>query len=158
MPSGPGGLDGNGIWQFGEDDAVGSLFSDFLNLLAGSTSAEIGDLVTALGVVQGKLADTGWITPALNAGWTALGGEAPGYRRLNGVTIFRGRGTSTGASQYAFALPANFRPSFNTISRTDANGTSVRALVSSGGGVGQVAAAAVTAYSFGGLPSFIAEL
>lgn len=37
MPSGPGSLDAEGIWQFGEDDSE-ALASDLLNLLAASTS------------------------------------------------------------------------------------------------------------------------
>jgi hypothetical protein len=41
MPTGPGGLDSNGIWQFGEDDSE-ALASDLLNLGMGSVSDALG--------------------------------------------------------------------------------------------------------------------
>lgn len=43
MPIGPGGLDSNGIWQFGEDDSE-ALASDLLNLGMSSVSTAIGSL------------------------------------------------------------------------------------------------------------------
>jgi hypothetical protein len=43
MPTGPGGLDSNGIWQFGEDDSE-ALASDLLNLGMGSVSTAITNL------------------------------------------------------------------------------------------------------------------
>ena len=43
MPIGPGGLDPNGIWQFGEDDSE-ALASDLLNLGMSSVSTAIGSL------------------------------------------------------------------------------------------------------------------
>ena len=43
MPIGPGGLDSNGIWQFGEDDSE-ALASDLLNLGMSSVSTAIGAL------------------------------------------------------------------------------------------------------------------
>ncbi len=39
MPTGPGGLDSNGIWQYGEDDTE-ALASDLLNLGMASISTE----------------------------------------------------------------------------------------------------------------------
>lgn len=104
-------------------------------------------------------ADTGWITPTLADGWATAYGETPGYRRLNGVVYLRGRATTDGTIGYAFELPAGFRPSTNTLQRTDANGVSVRAIVSAGGGVGQVTEAAVSdlGFSIGGLRPFIAD-
>lgn len=41
MPTGPGALDAQGVWQFGEDDTE-SLASDLLNLLAAATSTQFG--------------------------------------------------------------------------------------------------------------------
>lgn len=43
MPTGPGALDANGIWQFGEDDSE-SLASDLLNLGMESVSDAVADL------------------------------------------------------------------------------------------------------------------
>ena len=50
MPIGPGGLDSNGIWQFGEDDSE-ALASDLLNLGMASVSTAIGGLGGA-GILQ----------------------------------------------------------------------------------------------------------
>lgn len=50
MPIGPGGLDSNGIWQFGEDDSE-ALASDLLNLGMASVSTAIGGLSGA-GILQ----------------------------------------------------------------------------------------------------------
>lgn len=47
MPLGPGALDSEGIYQFGESDTE-SLASDLLNLLAGSTSTQIAAVRAAL--------------------------------------------------------------------------------------------------------------
>lgn len=44
MPTGPGSLDANGIWQFGEDDSE-SLASDLLNLGMESVSDKIGTMI-----------------------------------------------------------------------------------------------------------------
>lgn len=41
MPTGPGGLDSKGIWQYGEDDSE-ALASDLLNLGMASVSTAIG--------------------------------------------------------------------------------------------------------------------
>jgi len=51
MPIGPGGLDSNGIWQFGEDDSE-ALASDLLNLGMGSVSTAISTLGGVLQVVS----------------------------------------------------------------------------------------------------------
>lgn len=50
-----GALDGQGIYQYGEDDKA-ALFSDLLNLLAGSTSAQIAADRVRLGVIETKQA------------------------------------------------------------------------------------------------------
>ena len=50
MPIGPGGLDSNGIWQFGEDDSE-ALASDLLNLGMASVSTAIGAIPPA-GILQ----------------------------------------------------------------------------------------------------------
>jgi len=51
MPIGPGGLDSNGIWQFGEDDSE-ALASDLLNLGMGSVSTALSTLGGVLQVVS----------------------------------------------------------------------------------------------------------
>jgi len=57
MPIGPGGLDSNGIWQFGEDDSE-ALASDLLNLGMGSVSTAISTLGGVLQVVHAEKLDT----------------------------------------------------------------------------------------------------
>jgi hypothetical protein len=59
MPTGPGGLDSNGIWQYGEDDSE-ALASDLLNLGMASVSDALGNLVTGqvLQVVSTTKTDT----------------------------------------------------------------------------------------------------
>ena len=57
MPTGPGGLDSNGIWQFGEDDSE-ALASDLLNLGMGSVSTAISTLGGVLQVVSTTKTDT----------------------------------------------------------------------------------------------------
>jgi len=57
MPTGPGGLDSNGIWQFGEDDSE-ALASDLLNLGMGSVSTAISTLGGVLQVVSTAKTDT----------------------------------------------------------------------------------------------------
>jgi len=55
MPIGPGGLDSNGIWQFGEDDSE-ALASDLLNLGMASISTEVGLLDAAVAaIVTGQI-------------------------------------------------------------------------------------------------------
>ena len=57
MPTGPGGLDSNGIWQFGEDDSE-ALASDLLNLGMGSVSDAFTNLAGVLQVVSVTKTDT----------------------------------------------------------------------------------------------------
>ena len=57
MPTGPGGLDSNGIWQFGEDDSE-ALASDLLNHGMGSVSDAFTNLAGVLQVVSTTKTDT----------------------------------------------------------------------------------------------------
>ena len=57
MPTGPGGLDANGIWQYGEDDTE-ALASDLLNLGMGSVSTAIAGAGRILQVVSTTKTDT----------------------------------------------------------------------------------------------------
>jgi len=52
MPIGPGGLDANGVWQYGEDDTE-ALASDLLNLGMASVSTEVGLLDAAVAAITG---------------------------------------------------------------------------------------------------------
>ena len=55
MPTGPGGLDANGVWQYGEDDTE-ALASDLLNLGMASISTEVGLLDAAVAaIVTGQI-------------------------------------------------------------------------------------------------------
>jgi len=55
MPTGPGGLDANGVWQYGEDDTE-ALASDLLNLGMSSISTEVGLLDAAVAaIVTGQI-------------------------------------------------------------------------------------------------------
>jgi len=63
MPIGPGGLDSNGIWQFGEDDSE-ALASDLLNLGMGSVSTAISTLGGVLQVVSTTKTDATVISVA----------------------------------------------------------------------------------------------
>ena len=100
MPLGLGSLV-NGVWKYGENDATGPLFSDFLNKLGDSIRTQI---------VPAKLGDTGWINLTLINGWApAFSAEVPQYRRLNGIVYFRGM-PSGGTQPSVAAIPAGFRP------------------------------------------------
>ena len=59
MPTGPGGLDANGVWQYGEDDTE-ALASDLLNLGMASVSTALAAIVTGqiLQVVSTTKTDT----------------------------------------------------------------------------------------------------
>ena len=59
MPTGPGGLDPNGVWQYGEDDTE-ALASDLLNLGMASVSTALAAIVTGqiLQVVSTTKTDT----------------------------------------------------------------------------------------------------
>jgi len=71
MPIGPGGLDSNGIWQFGEDDSE-ALASDLLNLGMGSVSTAISTLGGVLQVVSVTKTDTFSTTSREYANLTGL--------------------------------------------------------------------------------------
>jgi hypothetical protein len=76
MPIGPGGLDSNGIWQFGEDDSE-ALASDLLNLGMSSVSTAIGSLPAPadpaiLQVVSTTKTDV--FSASLSTGWVGVTG------------------------------------------------------------------------------------
>lgn len=90
----------------------------------------VDDKLTAIGVAAAAAAaaddtrldaleaDTGWIAPAFNSGWSHYGAGylSAGYRRLRGVVYLRGmikRGSVD--SLIPFVLPAGFRPSAASI-------------------------------------------
>lgn len=109
MATGPGFIDAQGIYQYGEADDAGPLFSDFLNLLADSTSAAIAADRVRLTAAEALLGDSGWINATLGGGWGTSAGLTAKYRRKNGVVYLTGR-LSGGAAGTMFTLPAGFRP------------------------------------------------
>jgi len=77
MPTGPGGLDSNGIWQFGEDDSE-ALASDLLNLGMGSVSDAFTNLAGILQVVS---------TAKTDAYSSGLGGQGVFTDDVTGLTV-----------------------------------------------------------------------
>lgn len=106
MPIGPGSTI-DGVYKYGESDATGPLFSDFLNMLGDSIRTRINAIVTL-----GKIADSGWLNLALINSWAVSGGFTPQYRKLNGVVYFRGR--MSGGSGAPFVVPAGYRPGIDS--------------------------------------------
>jgi hypothetical protein len=65
---------------------------------------------------------TAWVTPTLNAGWTAQSGFA--YRRVRDEVQFRGALSWTGSgTAVAFTLPVGFRPDFGAYFGASSNTT-----------------------------------
>jgi len=109
-------------------------------------------------VLLSALDDTGWIAPALGSGWSVYNGETIGYRRLNGVTYLRGRGSSTGTSGTAFTLPVEFRNGqIMIVLAPDAGGAATRSNILTTGAVSQAVLAAVTGWSFAAFTPFPAD-
>jgi hypothetical protein len=106
-------------------------------------------------VLVSALDDTGWITPALSAGWVSV--VTPQYRCKNGIIYFQGRASSTGANAVAFTLPALFRPGVQVVFLAENAGASVRCQVMNSGTVGQVVAAAASSLSFNSCSPFPAD-
>ena len=81
MPIGPGGLDPNGIWQYGEDDSE-ALASDLLNLGMSSVSTALSSLGGGFdSSVTITATDAAWAVPTLGSPIvkiTAVGGGGGG--------------------------------------------------------------------------------
>jgi hypothetical protein len=127
MPLGPGALDANAIYQYGESDSAGPLFSDFLNLLGASVSAKFTAAALPFVAASAAARDTHWGTPANAAARRALqdrgaltvrtdkgnieqyfanftdGGANPGGRTVQGWYIVLGPDTPA-----SLALAANW--------------------------------------------------
>lgn len=71
MAAGPGFYDAQGVWQYGESTPAGPLFSDYLNLLADSTSDAIAADRVRLVSLEGR-------TPFAQAAGRALTSGAAG--------------------------------------------------------------------------------
>lgn len=99
MPLGPGSTI-DGVYKYGESDATGPLFSDFLNLPGDGIRTRLN---------AGKVGDTGWTPITLAGTWVTSLSEVPRYRRLNGVIYLTGVATGGGATTLG-TLPAGFRP------------------------------------------------
>jgi hypothetical protein len=110
MAAGAGFYDANGVWQYGETDAI-ALFSDTLNKGMDSVSDAITADRTRLTTLETATADTGWITLTISAGgWTVL--QPVRYRKIGSVVYIDGElvGGTVGNTVIA-TLPAGFRPS-----------------------------------------------
>ena len=121
MPTGPGSLDAQGVWQYGEDDSE-TLASDMLNLGQASVSAQLvidrARLTAAeadIDALEAKTTDTGWVTITLTGGATVYSGKTPAYRVKSGICYLRGAIT-TGTSGTKFTLPVGARPSMEVSS------------------------------------------
>ena len=110
MPTGPGGLDANGVWQYGEDDTE-ALASDLLNLGMGSVSTVVGGLgaPTILQVLSVNKSDT--FTASVTAGASvAVTGLSITHTMASAsnkllITAFFGAAASSGdRAQVAMAL------------------------------------------------------
>lgn len=145
MPTGPGTTI-DGVYQYGESDPTGPLFSDFLNLAGASIRTRLN---------SGKVGDTGWINLALLNSWVTSGGLTPGYRKLNGVVYLRGR--ISGGSGTPFTLPAGYRPGQDTrVNLADGStGIANSACVITTAGAATVTSS--TAPNLGGFTPFIAD-
>jgi hypothetical protein len=143
-----GNLDANGIGRYDNPhNTVGLSFAGLLNLALSSVSQ-------ALTTIRG---DSGWITPNISAAWSAIAGEEPGYRRLNGVVYLRGRASRSSGSVALFTLPEGFRPAMQLVVLLEANGVARRVSLGSSGVVfDTLGAGAVSALSVGSFPPFIA--
>ena len=82
MPTGPGGLDANGVWQYGEDDTE-ALASDLLNLGMSSISTEVGLLDAAVAAIV-----TGQILQVLSTTKTDTSSSTSGtYADVSGLSL-----------------------------------------------------------------------
>lgn len=116
MPAGPGAVDGNGIYQYGEADTAAPL-SDLLNLGQGSTSTQVGLLKSGRASdVAASVAPWSSYTPVLSAVTTNPGlGTGPvqvgKFKVVDKVctgwaNITAGTGTVTpGSGTYRMSLP-----------------------------------------------------
>jgi len=147
MPIGPGGLDSNGIWQFGEDDSE-ALASDLLNLGMGSVSTAISTLGGVLQVVSTTKTDTFSASTASGA-FTAVTGlsaaitpSATSSKILVRVTLVGASSRDSGAGMGDFRIKRDS----TAIAIGDAAGSRARlsgaALVSVGYALGIVGSSA----------------
>jgi len=147
MPTGPGGLDSNGIWQFGEDDSE-ALASDLLNLGMGSVSTAISTLGGVLQVVSTTKTDTFSASTASGA-FTAVTGlsaaitpSATSSKILVRVTLVGASSRDSGAGMGDFRIKRDS----TAIAIGDAAGSRARlsgaALVSVGYALGIVGSSA----------------
>jgi len=131
MPIGPGGLDSNGIWQFGEDDSE-ALASDLLNLGMGSVSTAISTLGGVLQVVS--VSKTNAFSASVASGASVAVTDlsithtlASSSNKLYVSAFFGMAAHSAGENDIAIALADDG----TLVGIGDANGTSAR--ITSGG-------------------------
>ncbi len=118
MPIGPGGLDPNGIWQYGEDDSE-ALASDLLNLGMSSVSTALSNLGGGFDSSTTITAsNASWTVPALGSPFVkvvAIGGGGGGNGSdgssvtvggAGGTTIFNAGAAGTITATGGLAAPA----------------------------------------------------
>lgn len=113
MAAGAGFYDAQGVWQYGESDAI-ALVSDMLNKGMDSVSDAIATDRTRLTALETATNDSGWITLTLTAGgWTVA--QPVRYRKIGAVVYMDGElvNGTVGATVIA-TLPAGYRPSKRT--------------------------------------------
>jgi len=113
---------------------------------------------SAWGVSEWVLDDTGWITPTMSSVWTAISGEEPGWRRVNGIVYLRGRASRSTGSNALFTLPVGFRPAMQIVVLLESNGAARRATLGPDGlAFGTLGSGAISALSVGSFPPFVAD-
>lgn len=99
--------------------------------LYGSNPADVGTVAAtgASGVASPgdhahKLADTGWLTPALLNGWVvydATYGNAAMYRKIGNIVFVRGLIKNGTVGTNMFILPAGYRPGIRLLFAAETN-------------------------------------
>jgi hypothetical protein len=113
MPLGPGSLDSNGIWQYGEDDSE-DLFSDLLNVGQESTSDAIALDRARIGELEGKFTPGGWTTISTGLVYKLFGGVLVEIRTDSaGIAQSLPVGNTTLIS--AGIVPSIIRPTTRTV-------------------------------------------
>jgi len=124
MPVGPGGLDSNGIWQFGEDDSE-ALASDLLNLGMGSVSTAISTLGGVLQVVSTAKSDVFSTTSTSYTNVTGLSASITPSSTTSKILVLASVNASASTSNGFFRLLRDTTvigsnaldfPSFGTVS------------------------------------------
>lgn len=160
MAAGPGFVDANGVWQFGEADAD-ALFSDLLNLGMDTVSAQFVVDRARISTAEGKItvleADSGWLSPTAQNSWNLLvTGLQVKYRKRHGMVSLIGR-PGSGSTGAAFTLPVGYRPGqdlYFIVQNATTTGAVTTVSITT---AGVVACVTGTNPFLAGIPPFLAE-